>query len=218
MTLKESNLVPGTGANVGDRTKLSMQQKVFIREYLVDGDGKRAASVAGYRHPAAMASRMLNREKYPLIAAEIDKGTEVNRQNSEIEGKRVIQELGRIALVNPKMLLDDKGFLKELKDLPDEIAAAVRSVSVSYSESEDDDGTPVRVRTVNVDFCDKLRALQQLVAVLGLAKNEGGNITQNNVYINWNDLTSRPPIDASDIIEQQITEMQSRALPPKEQP
>ena len=81
---------------------------------------------------------------------------------------KVVEQLAGIAFFNPKCLLNPDGTMKDLKDLPDEVAIAIQSLEVTYSESRERDGEFDRVKSVNVRPCDKLKALALLMKCLDM--------------------------------------------------
>jgi hypothetical protein len=81
---------------------------------------------------------------------------------------RVVEQLAGIAFFNPKCLLTPDGQMKDLKDLPDEVALAIQSLEVTYSESKQEDGVFDRVKSIDVRPCDKLKALSMLMKALNM--------------------------------------------------
>lgn len=104
------------------------------------------------------------------VATEVDKLRSAIKERAVEENgltlQHVIDELARVGFASVKQLLADDGTVIPLKDLPDDVAAAISSFSVSYSESPDGDGNFVRVRNVDVRFHSKLEALKQLAGHL----------------------------------------------------
>lgn len=217
MSIKESNLTPGYSADVGPKHGITVKQRIFIQEYLIDGNGARAAKEAGYKHPVVMAARLMNPKHFPFVAAEVERLMEERNAKCKVKHEQVIEELARVAFVNPKRLLDADGNVIQLKDLPEEVAAAISEMNMRVIETEDESGKRVEVKTT-VKFHDKLNALRQLTQVLGMISktkgNLGDNIT-NILQINWGEMTK--PGKRVDLIEQKIAEVEALSRPSAEQ-
>jgi hypothetical protein len=72
----------------------------------------------------------------------------------------------------------------DLKDIPDEIAAAIREFRVTYEENGDESV----LRHIEVKFWDKQESLQMLAKHVGILKELTTNV--NLVSINWHELYS----------------------------
>jgi len=81
------------------KATFTTKQRLFIAEFLVDGNGARAAISAGYAKANAkqIAFQVLSN---PAVAAEIDRRTAARMRRLEIKGESVVQELGRLAFAN----------------------------------------------------------------------------------------------------------------------
>lgn len=142
---------------------LTPKQTRFVQEYLVDANGTRAAIRAGYSARTAneQASRLLAnvsvRRALDMIMAERSQRTQVTQD-------RVVLESSRIAFADPRRAFNDDGTLKDVKDWPGDVAAAISSLEVS--ERIGDDG--VRVITKKIRFWDKTSNLNLLARHLGM--------------------------------------------------
>jgi phage terminase small subunit len=107
----------------------------FVREYLIDKNGARAARAAGYKdspqQPRSIyvtASKLL---KQPNIRAAIDAQMSLTMRTSEITAERVLTELGKLAFSNAGDFFkwDASGVtLTDSDDLTPEQKAAVSSI------------------------------------------------------------------------------------------
>jgi phage terminase small subunit len=188
-------------------TVITPKQQTFIAEYIRDKNGTRAAAAAGYKQPANAAAALLDPQKYPMVARAIKESLAETRKACEIEAHRVVQELARIAFLNPKQLLDDEGNLLDLSEMSDDVAACIKEIKVSYKLGRGDRGQKIRVKTVEVKFWDKLNACRQIAQHLGLLKD---TINVNNVVVRWDDLFSNMAVP--DEIEERIMSAE-RGLP-----
>src|SRR5690348_14103890 len=103
---------PGPGRRRGRPAgKVTDKQRAFVAEYLVDMNGARAAQAAGYSHPAVAAAKLLNPALYPHVAAAVGEGLAKKREDCRVEGRRIIEELSRIAFFDPLDLITGGGRL-----------------------------------------------------------------------------------------------------------
>src|SRR5260370_35141029 len=79
----------------------SHRETVFVREYLLDLNGTRAAVAAGYSSKTASvaASRMLRKVK---VQALLKQRMEERQQRLDISAGRVRQEPARVSLCDPR--------------------------------------------------------------------------------------------------------------------
>jgi phage terminase small subunit len=84
---------------------MSVLQQKFVDEYLIDLNGSKAATRAGYsaRSSATMASRLLS---YPHVAAAIDEGIEARAARARVTADRVIDEYARIAFSDMRRFVE----------------------------------------------------------------------------------------------------------------
>lgn len=161
--------LPKKKGKPGRNRELSERHKRFVEEYLVDLNAGRAAREAGYRNPL-MGNELLKSKVYPLIGAAIREGMERKRKSGRVTAERLMEEIAKIALFNPKRLVTEEGAPIPLAELPDEVAAAIREVEIVTRTSEDGETrTEARVK-----LWDKMEAINLLAKVLGLVKEKGG--------------------------------------------
>ncbi|MGH6976103.1 MAG: terminase small subunit [Stellaceae bacterium] len=140
---------------------LTLRQRRFVDEYLIDLDGKHAAIRAGYAATDAKnrACRFL---KTPAIAAAIAAAMAERARRTGIAPERVLEELARIAFVDWRKLAawgPDGVDVTDSSVLSPAETAAIARVST-------DDGWE---RRVDIATYDKRRALDTLARILGLA-------------------------------------------------
>lgn len=195
-----------TQARIGAKTKpanlqghrkniLTDKQILFAETYVNNNcNGRSAAIAAGVpeRNASSMSCQWLDSERYPAVQAYIEQLFEKRRNIQEVKGEHIIRELARIAFFSQKRLLDRNGVPIPLKDLPEDVAAAISEIRVSYREDIDGDGNFHTVKSVNIKVHDKLSALSQLTKMMGLDNGNALTILNqtniNNILINWNDL------------------------------
>lgn len=80
----------------------------------------------------------------------------------------VIEEQAMTGFLDPRRLFDEKGTMLPLHKLPEEIARAVKKVKVRGIQNSDGEVSDLVV--VEVEMCDKLRALRDIGDHLGMYK------------------------------------------------
>lgn len=144
---------------------MTKKQKRFIEEYLVDLNATQAAIRAGYSPDTAGSIGSENLKK-PEIRTRIEKAIAERSKRTGINQDRIVMELAKIALLNPKGLVNfDEATIKE--DAADEDVAAVASVRVKRFPTKDGEGVEREVK-----MYDKTKALELLGRHLGMFKDK----------------------------------------------
>jgi phage terminase small subunit len=106
---------------------LTPKQKLFIREYCRDLNATRAAIAAGYSKNGARAQayRLLANAN---ISAEIAELTAKTCTKLEISAEKVLQELARLAFLDPRT----NGSLRNVTELDDDTAACISGMEVQH--------------------------------------------------------------------------------------
>lgn len=109
--------------------KLNDKHKIFISEYLVDRNATAAAIRAGYSEKTAkqQGSRLLTNAD---IKAEIDRRTEKRAERLEITADRVLQEIAKLAFMDPRRFFNSDSSPKQIGELDDDTAAALAGMEV----------------------------------------------------------------------------------------
>ena len=150
--------------------KLTLKQARFVREYLIDHNGKQAAIRANYapRSAEMQASRLLSIEK---VRQAVEAGTTRQLKALDVSADRVLREVARIAFSDLRGMFDEEGNLRPIRDLTDDQAAALASVEVVRAKAGD--GAQEWVHKIKV--WDKPKALELLMKKFGmLAEHEHG--------------------------------------------
>lgn len=115
--------------------KLTDKQRMFVKEYLIDLNATQAAIRAGYSQKTAneQGARMLANVS---IQEEIQKEMNKRANRIEITADKVLQEIAKLAFVNVKDLYDEKGNLKDITDLDDNITSAISSIKVQQKAGD----------------------------------------------------------------------------------
>jgi phage terminase small subunit len=109
--------------------RTSHRETIFVREYLLDLNGTRAAIAAGYSSKTASvaASRMLKKVKVQALLKQM---MEERRHRLDISAERVLRELARIAFFDPRKLFNHDGSLKNIAELDADTAAAIAGIEI----------------------------------------------------------------------------------------
>jgi hypothetical protein len=136
---------------------LTLKQKMFIDEYLVDLNATQAAIRAGYSPKTAKDIASQNLAKLN-IRIEIDKRMAERSKRVGMNADRVLQELGKLAFVKIEDVIDfETGRIKPTATSDD--LAAIQSIKIKPGEY----GTEREIK-----FYDKKATLELLGKHLGL--------------------------------------------------
>lgn len=140
---------------------MTKKQKRFVEEYLIDLNATQAAIRAGYSPDTAQQMGSENLSK-PVIKNAIDKTIAERSRRIGINQDRVIQEIAKLAFLNPIDVIDmDEATIKGEANRDD--TACIASVKVKVIPGEDGNITEREVKTY-----DKLKALELLGKHLGM--------------------------------------------------
>ena len=167
--------------------KITKKNEVFCEEYLIDLNATQAAIRAGYSPDSAgsIGSELL---KKPEIRARIDQAMAERSKRTGINADRVLRELGRIAFLNPKDVID-LNTAEVLDTATDDDLAVIAGVKVKYVPHKDfdEDGEPVIEQAIEreVKMADKLKALELCGRHLGMFKDNPEANAPVTVVINY---------------------------------
>jgi phage terminase small subunit len=132
---------------------------LFVREYLIDRNGTRAAIAAGYapRSASVTSCRLLRNAKVQAAVTEL---TEKRLERLEVTADAVLQELAKIAFANMKDCLsvgEDGSIAVDISRITAAQAAALADLRIDECVSEKG-----RVRRTRLKLASKTRALELL--------------------------------------------------------
>ena len=145
--------------------KLTKKQQAFVDEYLIDLNATQAAIRAGYKKSEftdTNANKLLENTR---ISSEIEKAMAERSRRTGINQDRVIQELARIAFVNPRNVINPKDASIRRNASEDDLAC-IQSVKVKRMDGEKSSSIEREVK-----FNDKMKALELLGKHLGMFKD-----------------------------------------------
>ncbi len=135
---------------------LTDKQKRFCEEYLTDLNATQAAIRSGYSKKTAAVIGQENLTK-PNIQEYLSELNEIRKQDAEKKGitpERVLEELAKIAFLNPKQVFDEHDNIKSIQEIDSDTASAIAQVDINVMKSGD---TIKRIK-----FIDKKGALELL--------------------------------------------------------
>lgn len=146
---------------------ITPKKQRFVDEYLVDLNATQAAIRAGYSAKTAHSQgpRLLDDVGVKeLIADAMAKRSE----STKITAERVLQELGRVALFDPRRLLNADGSPKPINELDDDTAAVLAGMDIAEEYEGTGDDRRFIGYTKKVKLADKVGALNLAMRHLGM--------------------------------------------------
>ena len=149
---------------------LSDKQQRFVEEYLIDLNATQAAIRAGYSTKTAeqIAYKLLQKSS---VSEAVARAKADRSRRTGITQDRVLQELARVAFLNPADVLN-LNTAEVLDAAHEDNVRAISSVKVKYipHKDYDDDGEIVIETAIEreVKLCDKLKALDMICKHLGM--------------------------------------------------
>ena len=147
---------------------MTRKQDRFVKEYLIDLNATQAAIRAGYKAGSAQRASEIGSEllqKTPVSDA-IAKAMAERSKRTGISQDRVIQELARIAFVNPQNVINPKDASVKANATEDDLAC-IQSVKVKTTNGSKGKSIEREVR-----LNDKMKALELLGKHLGMFKDK----------------------------------------------
>jgi phage terminase small subunit len=141
---------------------LTPREQVFVSQYLIDLNGKRAATEAGYKPDTAevTASRML---KKPHVKEAIAAAQAVGFVQARIKADDILQGYAAVAFADITDYLNEDGSLKPISQWPKaggKLIAKVKTKRIMEGTKE--------AETVEIQLWDKIGALNSLAKHFGL--------------------------------------------------
>lgn len=138
---------------------LTPRQEKFVIAYLRHGNATRAAKEAGYSQKAASVAGhdLLSN---PKIAARVAAPIAKVAARAELSAVRVLEEMRRLAFVDPADFYDAEGNIKPLHEIPPESRAALAGIETVIQNVKAGDGLVDRVHKIK--FWNKTHALELL--------------------------------------------------------
>lgn len=139
----------------------AIKRETFVKEYLVDLNATQAAIRAGYSKKTAGAAggRLL---QDATILAQINLAKTERAERVEVTADLVLAELLKIARVDLSQMYTERGELKNIHDIPEDVRRAIAGIEVDELwEGRGRDAQQIGL-TKKVKLWDKPRALELL--------------------------------------------------------
>jgi len=157
----------GLDLDLPEAEPLNPREKIFVLEYCANGmNGTAAARKAGYAHAHVAASRLLKR---PRIQAAVAKELAALLEDGRLSREALLLKLRSIIHANLADLVKQSEHggieVKDLTELPPEISAAIKELTVNSTERSGVKGT-VRESSVNIKLHEPLKAIELAAKIL----------------------------------------------------
>jgi len=142
--------------------KLSPKQRLFIKHYRLNHNGKQAAIAAGYtkRSAEVTASRLLRNAK---VAAELGEQQKQLEEKLEVSVEWVVKRLMRRADFDVRKFYREDGSLRPIAELDEETAYALQGLEIEKLYEHFGKGQAAATGTLTkIKFADRDRALELL--------------------------------------------------------
>ena len=135
----------------------------FAAEYCVDLNARQAAIRAGAppRGASVTAARYLRDPEVQALIRRLQAG---HIRKVGLSAERTLEELRRLACVDPADCYDDQGDLLPLRDMPEHVRSAIASIEMT--------GTGTGKRLTRIRFWSKPAALELLAKHQGLLEEK----------------------------------------------
>ena len=153
---------------------------LFVKAYLKDYNASQAYRDAGYHSKNAdvCGPKLLGTIG---IQAELARIRASQLKTLEVTKDRVLEEIARLAYVDPSKLFDEHGKLKPVPALDENTRRAIASMKILRTNLVSGDGQ--REETHEVKLWDKPKALEMLAKHLGLYSDSAQGPVQ--IVVSW---------------------------------
>lgn len=146
---------------------LTPQDELFVKEYLVDLNATAAWIRAG-GNPANADKVGPRKAKKGLVAMAIMRAMAERSKRVGVSGDRIVMELARIGLGDPRVLFNPDGSLRAPTDYGPDDAAMIEGIKTRRIVEADSEGKMVPVEIQEVKLASKIGALTALGRHLGI--------------------------------------------------
>lgn len=149
--------------------RLTDKQAAFVQEYIVCLNATEAALRAGYKPKNAKSLGYQVLQK-PHVQTAIQRAMDKRARRTEIEADAVLQELAKIAFLDIRQAFDEKGRLKDIQEIPEDVARSIAGIEqfIEFGgRGEDREAFGI---TKKIKLIEKTKALELLGRHLKLFK------------------------------------------------
>jgi phage terminase small subunit len=152
---------------------LTDKQEAFVREYCSNGwNATKAVIAAGYTAKNIGTAQSIGTENLskPVIDLAISKKKAELAKKCEVTQEMIVAEMVKVGMANVQDYMDTNNAVRDISELPKDVAAAVESIQVDVRyDGGDSTGYTEKVR---LKLHSKLTALDQLARHLGLFEKD----------------------------------------------
>lgn len=148
---------------------ITARRKLFAEEYLKDLNATQAAIRAGYsaKNAGKIGPETLNN---PAVKEIVEAAMAERIKRTQISADNVLEELWSIARADITQAYDEAGWLKPLKDIPQDVRRALSGLEVQEIFTGEGDDRHISGLMRKLRFNDKIKALELVGKHLGLFK------------------------------------------------
>lgn len=138
------------------------------------------------KHPQVAASRLMANEK---VQAYIQELRREQQEKLGISQDRVLQELARMAYVDPGEMYDEFGCLKPINEMPEDVRRAIASVETKEIFEQDGKKKKYVGDNKKVLLTAKEKALEMLARHLGMFEKDNKQSATNIIIVSAEEST-----------------------------
>lgn len=154
---------------------LTVAQRLFVTEYLKDGNASKAAIRAGYSPETAgsQGCRLLKNAKIKQIIEQVQQeALETVQKETGINLERTLREIARLAFFDPRKLFLPSGEPLSIQDLDEDTAASIAGLEVLEEFEGQGKDRKFIGYTKKFKLADKRASLDMLMKHLGGYKED----------------------------------------------
>lgn len=154
---------------------LTVAQRLFVTEYLKDGNASKAAIRAGYSPETAgsQGCRLLKNAKIKQIIEQVQQeALETVQKETGINLERTLREIARLAFFDPRKLFHPNGEPLSIEDLDEDTAASIAGLEVLEEFEGQGKDRKFIGYTKKFKLADKRASLDMLMKHLGGYKED----------------------------------------------
>ena len=175
---------PGSRKGAGRTEKISAQHQAFIVNYLITGNGKEAATIAGFKNPSTAACLLLSGKRCPKVKEELDRQLKERDARAIKTADDVLRYIHTGMFFNPLDFFEpgaDGSWLiseENFKKIPPAIGCLIEEMAVKRTMNDEtgEESITYHVKLVSKTTMASLAARHQLTTRFE---------TTNQISIDW---------------------------------
>ena len=180
---RDKAYVERTGLALTSTGQLHPKRQAFVREYLVDLSPRHAAIRAGYA-PSTAGDAANALMKMPNVRDHIQRALALRAKRTGINGDRVLDILGRMAMGDPRAVFNEDGTIKAPSELDEFDAMMISGITTRrIVEINPDTGKMHNAEIQQVKLIDRTAVLSLAMRHLGMLNDKitldvGGSLAE----------------------------------------